>query len=86
MHYLDLTGNALFRFRMMAMVLTFIVYSHEMSLWDVGGQKTSQPFWENYFGKTNGVIWVIDSTDTIDRIHESCRLLSSLLHEDVGKF
>lgn len=38
--------------------------SYTLTLWDVGGQHTIRSFWGNYFSKTDGLIWVIDSTDT----------------------
>ena len=31
-----------------------------VSLWDVGGQRTLRPFWDNYFDKTQVMIWCID--------------------------
>lgn len=32
-------------------------------MWDVGGQKTLRPYWRNYFEATDGLVWVVDSTD-----------------------
>lgn len=32
-------------------------------MWDVGGQKTLRSYWRNYFEETDGVIWVVDSSD-----------------------
>jgi ADP-ribosylation factor-like protein 2 len=32
-------------------------------VWDVGGQKTLRSYWRNYFEETDGVIWVVDSSD-----------------------
>lgn len=49
---------------------------------DVGGQRTLRPYWRNYFEKTDGVVWVVDSCD-LSRM-EDCRTeLWKLLHEDV---
>ncbi|KAJ9525266.1 hypothetical protein QJQ45_020791 [Haematococcus lacustris] len=33
----------------------------KLNIWDVGGQKTLRPYWRNYFEKTDGLIWVVDS-------------------------
>ncbi len=34
-----------------------------MNIWDVGGQKSIRSYWRNYFDTTDGLIWVIDSSD-----------------------
>jgi GTPase SAR1 family protein len=34
---------------------------YKLNIWDVGGQKTLRPYWRNYFEKTDGLIWVVDS-------------------------
>lgn len=36
---------------------------YSLNIWDIGGQKTIQSFWRNYFEATDGMIWVVDSTD-----------------------
>lgn len=38
--------------------------SFSLTIWDVGGQSTIRSFWSNYFANTDGLIWVIDSTDS----------------------
>jgi ADP-ribosylation factor-like protein 2 len=45
--------------------------SYHLNIWDVGGQKTIRAYWRNYFEKTDGVIWVVDSAD-VARL-EICR-------------
>ena len=37
--------------------------SYNVNVWDVGGQKSIQTFWKNYFEKTEGLIWVVDCGD-----------------------
>lgn len=37
--------------------------SYQLNVWDVGGQKTLRPYWRNYFEQTDGLVWVVDSTD-----------------------
>lgn len=36
---------------------------YKLNIWDVGGQKTLRPYWRNYYEKTDGLIWVVDSAD-----------------------
>jgi GTPase SAR1 family protein len=45
--------------------------SYKLNIWDVGGQKTLRPYWRNYYEKTDGLIWVVDSAD-LARL-EDCR-------------
>lgn len=52
-----------------------------LNLWDIGGQKTIREFWRNYFEETDGVVWVVDSSDR--RRMEDCRNeLHKLLKEE----
>lgn len=52
--------------------------SYSLTIWDVGGQSTIRSFWGNYLTKTDGLIWVIDSTD-ITRFDLCRETFSSLL-------
>jgi ADP-ribosylation factor-like protein 2 len=36
---------------------------YQLNVWDVGGQKTLRSYWKNYFEQTDGLIWVVDSSD-----------------------
>jgi ADP-ribosylation factor-like protein 2 len=36
---------------------------YTLNLWDVGGQKSIRAYWRNYFESTDGLVWVVDSTD-----------------------
>ena len=37
---------------------------YQLNLWDVGGQKSIRAYWRNYFeDSTDGLIWVVDSSD-----------------------
>ena len=54
---------------------------YRLNLWDVGGQKSIRAYWRNYFEQTDGLIWVVDSSDRM-RL-ELCRdELMSLLQQD----
>lgn len=53
----------------------------KLNFWDVGGQKTIRAYWRNYFEKTDGIIWVVDSTD-VPRLNETREELHSLLKQE----
>jgi ADP-ribosylation factor-like protein 2 len=52
-----------------------------MYVWDVGGQKTIRAYWRNYFERTDGVIWVVDSADQV-RLDICKEELSVLLDQE----
>lgn len=54
---------------------------YKLNIWDVGGQKTLRPYWRNYYEKTDGLIWVVDSAD-LARLEDCKRELHSLLQEE----
>eukprot|EP00537_Pseudo-nitzschia_pungens_P012487 CAMPEP_0172384614 /NCGR_PEP_ID=MMETSP1061-20121228/2349_1 /TAXON_ID=37318 /ORGANISM="Pseudo-nitzschia pungens, Strain cf. pungens" /LENGTH=213 /DNA_ID=CAMNT_0013113297 /DNA_START=48 /DNA_END=689 /DNA_ORIENTATION=+ len=39
--------------------------SYKLHLWDIGGQSTIRAYWRNYFEKTDGIVWVVDSGDRL---------------------
>jgi small GTP-binding protein len=41
----------------------------EFTVWDVGGQGKIRPLWRHYFQNTNGIIFVVDSSD-LERIND----------------
>eukprot|EP00915_Cephaloidophora_sp_WS-2016_P006681 GHVH01009034.1.p3 GENE.GHVH01009034.1~~GHVH01009034.1.p3 ORF type:complete len:192 (-),score=35.99 GHVH01009034.1:2704-3279(-) len=51
------------------------------NVWDVGGQRSIQTFWRNYFGESDALIWVIDSSDE-SRLKECIKILKTLLQEE----
>jgi ADP-ribosylation factor-like protein 2 len=51
---------------------------YNLNIWDIGGQKTLRPFWRNYFEKTEGLIWVVDSADLM-RLEDCAAELNNLL-------
>lgn len=53
---------------------------YKLSVWDVGGQKSIRPYWRNYFNNTDGLIYVIDSSDR-RRMEETGIELQQLLDE-----
>lgn len=57
--------------------------SFRLNIWDVGGQKTLRAYWRNYYEQTDGMIWVVDSSDL--RRLDDCRAeLHGLLKEEVS--
>lgn len=62
-------------------IKTFEHRSYKLNLWDVGGQKTIRAYWRNYFEKTDGLIWVIDSSDPY-RLEQCRDELFSLLRQE----
>uniref|UniRef100_A0A2K5RHL3 ADP ribosylation factor like GTPase 2 n=1 Tax=Cebus imitator TaxID=2715852 RepID=A0A2K5RHL3_CEBIM len=53
----------------------------KLNIWDVGGQKSLPSYWRNYFESTDGLIWVVDSTDR-QCMQDWQRELQSLLLEE----
>ena len=62
----------------------FLLNRYTINLWDIGGQSTIRSYWRNYFEQTDGVIWVVDSSDKL-RL-EDCKLeLHNLLKQEVKR-
>jgi len=51
------------------------------TVWDVGGQNKIRPLWRHYYQGTNGVIFVVDSSDR-DRVEDAREELARLLSAD----
>ncbi|SCV02166.1 LAMI_0G16468g1_1 [Lachancea mirantina] len=54
--------------------------ARNVQLWDIGGQSTLRPYWDNYFDKTDVLLWVIDATAP-RRVDESIAELTNLLRD-----
>eukprot|EP00522_Entomoneis_paludosa_P003233 CAMPEP_0172469872 /NCGR_PEP_ID=MMETSP1065-20121228/64847_1 /TAXON_ID=265537 /ORGANISM="Amphiprora paludosa, Strain CCMP125" /LENGTH=194 /DNA_ID=CAMNT_0013227649 /DNA_START=47 /DNA_END=631 /DNA_ORIENTATION=+ len=54
---------------------------YHLNLWDVGGQSSIRAYWRNYFEATDGLIWVVDSSDPL-RLQLCRDELQSLLHHE----
>jgi len=50
------------------------------TVWDVGGQGKIRPLWRHYYQNTQGIIFVVDSTD-IDRLDHSAGSVDNARHE-----
>lgn len=63
-------------------MILFGVCRYVLNIWDVGGQKTIRSYWRNYFEQTDGLVWVVDSSDL--RRLDDCKFeLDNLLKEEV---
>jgi len=51
------------------------------TVWDIGGQDKIRPLWRHYYQCTQGVIFVVDSSDR-DRVQEAREELMKMLSED----
>ncbi|XP_074387204.1 ADP-ribosylation factor-like protein 2 isoform X2 [Zonotrichia albicollis] len=53
----------------------------QLHVWDVGGQSSLRSYWRNYFESTDGLVWVVDSSDH-ERLKLCARELKALLKEE----
>ena len=65
-------------------VETVMFKKTKFSVWDVGGQDKIRPLWRHYYTGTQGLIFVVDSSDRA-RIHEASQELSRIMNEDEMK-
>ena len=54
------------------------------TVWDVGGQDKIRPLWKHYFHNTEGLVYVVDSSDR-ERLHEAKEELFWILDSDEMK-
>eukprot|EP00929_Paragymnodinium_shiwhaense_P123745 TRINITY_DN979_c0_g1_i3.p1 TRINITY_DN979_c0_g1~~TRINITY_DN979_c0_g1_i3.p1 ORF type:complete len:187 (+),score=48.22 TRINITY_DN979_c0_g1_i3:108-668(+) len=53
----------------------------EFSVWDIGGQDKIRRLWRHYYSNTDGVIFVVDSSDR-ERIAEAAKELHAVIGDD----
>ena len=53
----------------------------KLNVWDIGGQKAIRPYWKNYYDNTDGMVFVVDSSDE-ERLNECVEELNLLLAEE----
>ncbi|MFQ6623469.1 hypothetical protein Gotur_003524 [Gossypium turneri] len=62
-------------------IKTISYQKYTLNIWDVGGQRTIRSYWRNYFEQTDGLVWVVDSSDL--RRLDDCKMeLDNLLKEE----
>jgi GTPase SAR1 family protein len=62
-------------------IILFILQTQDgfkLNVWDIGGQKAIRPYWKNYYENTDGLVFVVDSSDE-ERVNECIEELNSLL-------
>jgi ADP-ribosylation factor-like protein 2 len=62
-------------------IKTIRVREFTVNIWDVGGQRSIRAFWRNYFDSTDGLVWVVDSTDR-QRLADCKAALDTVLGEE----
>ncbi|GAB4826932.1 ADP-ribosylation factor-like protein 2 [Ancistrocladus abbreviatus] len=62
-------------------IKTISYQRYTLNIWDVGGQKTIRSYWRNYFEQTDGLVWVVDSSD-LRRLDDCKNELDNLLKEE----
>ncbi|CAD8089619.1 unnamed protein product [Paramecium primaurelia] len=62
-------------------IKTLSYNGYKLNCWDVGGQQTIRSYWKNYFEQTDGLIWVVDSTDKA-RLDDCKKELQNLLKQE----
>ncbi|RNA07002.1 ADP-ribosylation factor-like [Brachionus plicatilis] len=51
------------------------------TVWDVGGQEKIRRLWKHYYQNTDGLFFIIDSSDG-ERVHEAAEELHGILEDD----
>jgi len=55
----------------------------KFQVWDLGGQESLRAAWSTYFQGTNGVIFVVDSTDRKNDVISKMELINVLNHDEL---
>ena len=59
-----------------------VEYKHiNFTVWDIGGQTKIRPLWQHYFENCDGIIYVVDSSDS-SRMREAREELEGVLGDD----
>jgi GTPase SAR1 family protein len=53
----------------------------KLNMWDIGGQAAIRPYWKNYYERTNGIVFVVDSSDE-ERMAEAVKEFQELMTTD----
>ena len=60
-------------------VKTVLRDTFKLNVWDIGGQSEIRKYWENYYDNTDGLIFVVDSSDDY-RLGESNDVFKILIN------
>ena len=61
-------------------VKTIVKDGFKLNVWDIGGQAAIRAYWENYYDRTDGLVFVVDSSDDY-RLKETTSIFQILLNE-----
>ncbi|KAI7845257.1 hypothetical protein COHA_001299 [Chlorella ohadii] len=53
-----------------------------LTVWDVGGQHQIRPLWRHYYNNTQGLIFVVDSQESRERMQEAREELHRVLQDE----
>ena len=53
----------------------------KFSAWDLGGQERIRSIWSTYYGRTDAIVFVIDSTDTKNEVISKTELFKIVINE-----
>ena len=59
---------------------TIVKDGFKLNVWDIGGQEAIRNYWENYYDRTDGLVFVVDSSDDY-RLDETTSVFKILLSE-----
>ena len=77
----DCTSALLILLRTVGFNVETVTYKNvKFNVWDVGGQDKIRPLWRHYYTGTQGLVFVVDSTDR-DRIDEAKQELHRILSD-----
>ena len=61
-------------------VKTIVKDGFKLNVWDIGGQSAIRTYWENYYDRTDALVFVVDSSDDY-RLDETTSVFKILLAE-----
>ena len=61
-------------------VKTIVKDGFKLNVWDIGGQEAIRTYWENYYDRTDGLVFVVDSSDDY-RLDEATSVFKILLSD-----
>lgn len=62
-------------------VETLVYKRLKFNVWDIGGQNKIRQLWKHYYQNSDGIIFVVDSTD-VERMEDAAEEIQKLLSEE----
>lgn len=63
-------------------IRTAVIDGITLTLWDIGGQSSLRPYWQNYFSALSALIFVIDAAAGPQRLRDAKAVLNDVLQEE----